>query len=440
MPTATVPSNNAEKVFTADDLQAMTLPDGSTVYLLSPNALSGKNYALSTISPLMPLTSLTTTAASTNPTVSASSVFSPSHSPRATEFQLEMDFTDPLINHQPINLSISDANVTNTKTTQSNSIQPAAKITSNHSRSLLNVNRKSGGKSKSLKSKMDKVASPTPSSIDAQAIISAAADAAGLSADSPASSDVSAAEFIPYENFVSAKRSLVSPSPSKMTTMSPDDMFSASGVVSGNHLEHSFGDATASSPASEPPSFGDVFGLHSRGHLGSVTDALLSSHSSVGASSLLNPVVNPTDFFNRRDTDPVVGSPATTTSLVPAFSGSSASVSSSSALSIPASGSLSPHPQHLALSLNKQIETVDAGLEGIKDVLISNSNDLQIDPTELLNLFMPDGTFTTMPGSPLRFDDLAELPDSAKDALSLAFGPQKTLMGPPGADDENSNP
>lgn len=82
---------------------------------------------------------------------------------------------------------------------------------------------------------------------------------------------------------------------------------------------------------------------------------------------------------------------------------------------------------------------------GLASFQVSNSADLHVNPTELLNLFMSDGgagSFTTAPGSPMRWDDLLDLSDSAKDALSLALGPQKTIMGPPdmkGVEDENDD-
>jgi hypothetical protein len=81
------------------------------------------------------------------------------------------------------------------------------------------------------------------------------------------------------------------------------------------------------------------------------------------------------------------------------------------------------------------------GLDGIKDTLCAQSPDLQMDPSELLNLFIPDGPITTDPRSPLSWDDLFEFSDSAKDALtqSLGLGPARSLMAPPDQVDDDSN-
>ena len=68
----------------------------------------------------------------------------------------------------------------------------------------------------------------------------------------------------------------------------------------------------------------------------------------------------------------------------------------------------SPSPRGLARSLSKKIDTVDAGLEGIKDMLVAQSPDLNMDPSELLNLFMPDGPITTDPRTPIALDDFLE--------------------------------
>ena len=58
-------------------------------------------------------------------------------------------------------------------------------------------------------------------------------------------------------------------------------------------------------------------------------------------------------------------------------------------------------------------------------------------------MFLPDAAAAAngfpaaggSPGSPMRWDDLLDLSESAKDALSLALGPQKTI-GPPGTDED----
>ena len=65
----------------------------------------------------------------------------------------------------------------------------------------------------------------------------------------------------------------------------------------------------------------------------------------------------------------------------------------------------SPSPRGLARSLSKKIDTVDAGLEGIKDMLVAQSPDLNMDASDLLNLFMPEGPITTDPRTPIALDD-----------------------------------
>lgn len=101
-----------------------------------------------------------------------------------------------------------------------------------------------------------------------------------------------------------------------------------------------------------------------------------------------------------------------------------------------------PSGQEVAIALARQVESVDAGIEGIRDLLVAHSPEFQqqyqVDPSELLNLFVPDGPLTTTPGSPVGWESLLEFSESTKEALNLALGPTKSIMGPPGdgEDDE----
>lgn len=65
-----------------------------------------------------------------------------------------------------------------------------------------------------------------------------------------------------------------------------------------------------------------------------------------------------------------------------------------------------PSPRGLARSLSKQIDNVDIGLDNIKDMLVAQSPDM--DPSDILSLFMPDGPITTDPRTPIVFDDFLD--------------------------------
>ena len=69
---------------------------------------------------------------------------------------------------------------------------------------------------------------------------------------------------------------------------------------------------------------------------------------------------------------------------------------------------LQPSPRGLARSLSKKIDNVDVGLEGIKDMLVAQSPDFNMDPSDLMNLFMPEGPITTDPRTPIVLDDFLE--------------------------------
>ena len=453
--TNAIQAANADGLINMADLQTVTtgtLPDGTTVYLLSPAAESIVTTAPS-LPPLPPPSTTSSFAPSSSNMIVANANPANSSANPAPDYRLEMDYANVFQNdNQPINLSSSTSNVTNFENLLSTLTKTKPKIVSNHARSLLNVNSNNNNYNNNDNGKSVGKAMPSKIKSDNNlislavmpSIISSAASAAGLSCnasatDASASKDLTLGDFISYESLMSGKRGMASPSPSKFTTMSPDDLFSTtdvSGAADAGATDANAADANDVSAASsssttvmEPPSFVDVFGLHSRQNIGSVKDAMLSASSS--APSVLQMPVNSADFFGGDHVDLSGGS---STSLLPA--------SSSSALSIPSSASSSySHPQNLAVSLSKQIENVDAGLDSIKDALVSHSSDLQMDPSELLNMFLPEGSgsFTTAPGSPMRWDDLFDLSDSAKDALSLALGPQKTLMGPPNGDSEDSN-
>ena len=116
------------------------------------------------------------------------------------------------------------------------------------------------------------------------------------------------------------------------------------------------GVASSALSTPHPPSFVDVYGLHSRpsgtelvkdgsgNSSGSVRDALLTTPS-MDVESL--------EVGNLVGDDASTGDPmASSLSLLPTSSHA---------------------PQNMALSLNKQIENVDAGLESIKDALVSRA-------------------------------------------------------------------
>lgn len=90
----------------------------------------------------------------------------------------------------------------------------------------------------------------------------------------------------------------------------------------------------------------------------------------------------------------------------------------------------SPSPRGLARSLSTKIDTVDARLEGIRSMLVDQSPDFNMDPSELLNLFMPDGPITTDPRTPIALDDFLEAGASPFSWPAVSASSTKALTAP----------